>query len=141
MTIEKAYLKMRKYFSRPGAVLGKGTSGPGLYCQYRTTEGNKCAVGCLIPDKLYDALLTESNYNLEAEGSLGRLLPALEERLNAGENGNLQEFAEIIGLDDPDLFEFLRGSQSLHDSLARDAQHFVRLLDVDAQARGLPIPA
>lgn len=42
----------------------------GVSCQYRNTEGLKCAVGILIPDERYDPLM---------EGSLDTLLswPAL----------------------------------------------------------------
>lgn len=30
------------------------TAGPGSSCRYRSPEGMKCAVGCLIPDEVYN---------------------------------------------------------------------------------------
>lgn len=50
-TPQEAYETMRDYFSQPDAVLAY--SDDQGQCMYRTPEGRKCAVGCLIPDELY----------------------------------------------------------------------------------------
>lgn len=53
--IEDAKVEITKYFSRPGAKLAIDgeTSVFGNKCMYRTADGHKCAVGCLIPDEEY----------------------------------------------------------------------------------------
>ncbi|HSW91517.1 MAG TPA: hypothetical protein VLG09_02635 [Candidatus Saccharimonadales bacterium] len=44
-----------EYFSREGAKLAKGDNiGVGTICYYRGPDGSKCAIGCAIPDELYD---------------------------------------------------------------------------------------
>lgn len=60
MTPQECYEKQRAWFMRPNAVLGKGEKGYlGDNCVYR--KGRKpeslvrCAVGCLIPPRLYDS--------------------------------------------------------------------------------------
>lgn len=35
-------------------IVNKGKPSGGNFCYYRDGKGNKCAVGCLIPDKLYE---------------------------------------------------------------------------------------
>lgn len=51
-TIEQIYFQVKEYFSRPDATLAMDNrSGR---CYYRDSSGNKCAVGCLIPDDKYD---------------------------------------------------------------------------------------
>lgn len=50
-TVEEAYRTIREYFTRPGAVLGYDEEYD--CCCYRTSNGHKCAVGCLIPDEKY----------------------------------------------------------------------------------------
>lgn len=51
-TPQQAYEGMKKYFSRPGAQLAYDDDAG--QCMYRTTDNRRCAVGCLIPDALYD---------------------------------------------------------------------------------------
>jgi len=46
-TPNQAYIKIKEYFSRPGAVLAKDGA---VHCLYRTETGAACAVGCLLPD-------------------------------------------------------------------------------------------
>jgi hypothetical protein len=47
--------KVWKHF----VVDGGGYSATGI-CNYRDGKGNSCAVGCLIPDELYDPLMEGS---------------------------------------------------------------------------------
>lgn len=66
-------------------------------CKYRTNDGRKCAIGCLIPDHLYDS-------NIEGLSLSGnnRLISILE---------------NVLGqLDDID-HKILRDLQDLHDSI------------------------
>lgn len=49
MTPAEAKAAIVEYFSRPGAVIAMGT----LRCMYLTPNGDKCAVGCLIPPSRY----------------------------------------------------------------------------------------
>ena len=51
MNMQKAYDKIRTYFSKPGADFGVDRDA-GM-CRYRI-GGRKCAVGVLIPDETYD---------------------------------------------------------------------------------------
>lgn len=50
MDFQKTFDKVAIHLRKQGkaATVGAG-------CMYRTDEGLKCAVGCLIPDELYDA--------------------------------------------------------------------------------------
>jgi hypothetical protein len=65
---------------------------PGTGCAYRGIEGRACAIGCLIPDALYN------------EGLEGR---------SAGDLP--YELYEAIGLDRGEHASFLTGLQKLHD--------------------------
>lgn len=65
-------------------------------CAYRGVNGTRCAIGCIIPDELYDPKM---------EGK--RASAILREYVD------LAEYLEIE--DDDDLF-FLEGLQSIHDS-------------------------
>lgn len=54
MNTQEAYEQMRSYFSKPGVQYGiEEDAGQ---CMYRTPDGNKCAVGCLIEDENYDTM-------------------------------------------------------------------------------------
>ncbi len=51
LTPGEAYAALRDYFivkRNPRALTGYGV------CKYRTDDGKKCAVGCLIPDEIYN---------------------------------------------------------------------------------------
>ena len=37
-------------------------------CMYRTDDGNKCAIGCLIPDELYSEAMERSTVGAIIEG-------------------------------------------------------------------------
>jgi hypothetical protein len=49
MDTQEAYELMRAWLTRPGAAISLDS-----VCMYRSSDGNRCAVGCLIPDNLYD---------------------------------------------------------------------------------------
>lgn len=76
----------------------RATQWPGsITCYYRTSQGLKCAVGCLIPDELY---------NPSFEGcSVGK----------AWSQRGLDVVLRNIGIDDSQV-EFLRDLQSIHDT-------------------------
>lgn len=43
-------------------IQAKGRSAEGSSCKYRGPDGGMCAVGCLIPDELYDPTMEGLNY-------------------------------------------------------------------------------
>lgn len=120
---QTAYETMRAYFSRPDAVLAR-TDGHFPSCLYRldptdpTSPG--CAVGCVIPDALYEERF---------EGIGG-----VEELLDEGPSELHELFANV------DL-EFLRDAQEAHDTEASDPASFIVLLDAIAPDYGLTVPA
>lgn len=136
MTTQEAYERIREYFSRPGAELGKSDHGS---CAYITASGAKCAVGCLIPDEI----LSKWGNSLNESGSLEGLkdgvvdnyghffmafrdIPGLQELLN-GEDAEGQR-----------KFDFLSEAQKRHDdSFTKTAEQFVAKLDVLAGEFGL----
>ena len=117
MDTQEAYAKIRRYFTKPGAMLAQGEDGS---CFYRRTVGGrvrKCAVGCLIP---------KAKYSKEIEGrSISSIysLPAMREL-----------FAEVDG-------GFLEEVQTLHDAESVDADDFVAHLDELAEDFGLVVVA
>jgi hypothetical protein len=97
-------------------------------CGYRTETGLMCAVGCLIPDELYDP---------EIEGDIDRLLSAelydrnsASPRVVAGEH--LQSLAPSV--DRETLGHFLNAVQRYHDG-GRYAQTLGRLDVEDDELR------
>jgi hypothetical protein len=118
---------MRSYFSRPDAVLAKSTDNR---CQYRTQSGDKCAVGCLIPDALYESFIVSPEDGNGHENEL-------ENKTVSGLVGKSDELDAIINGDSPEgklKLAFLNQAQTLHDTNARDAADFVRLISVAQDA-------
>jgi len=135
MDTQEAYERMREYFSRPDAVLAKIVwNDAGATCSYRDENGNKCAVGCLISDELYDSYLEEKQQTLgEAiEGAFVGLIinesPILKELLNGEDSEGARKLA------------FLSKSQYLHDNQANTPEHFIDLLDDLASSFDLKVP-
>lgn len=142
-TTQEVYEFQRAYFSRPDAVLAKkiqrysDEGHPITSCLYRDPEGNKCAVGCLISDSLYESSIETWGDEEEEEEE------ATHETLGEEIEGNPVE--EIVRW--PQLQELLNGktkegqrklffleeAQKLHDETATDAADLVRLLDLLAQ--------
>lgn len=67
-------------------------------CRYRTSTGLKCAVGCLIPDELYDRSIEGVSVSLNPYSPLGNAL------LKSGIPG-----------DDTEIEEMLYDLQKIHD--------------------------
>lgn len=121
---QRAYEMIRAYFSKPGAVRATGmvtdtesNREPFEGCMYRTPEGRKCAVGCLIPDGLYDSdMENRTASEVKHWGTLDEYL------------------ANVDG-------EFLEAAQYAHDHESHSAEEFVHRLDEVAEARGYRVPA
>lgn len=145
LTALQAYRTMRDYFSRDEAVLAKNEGS----CFYRDNYGNKCAVGCLIPDKLFnrpavptsDFFPEEGNTladTLNSSGSLGGVyasgvfdvVPELREIVNGTDDPQWQEDAEL-------KHKLLSRAQRLHDTYSDNAREFV--LQLTGLAVGLGI--
>jgi len=73
----------------------KALIGIGIGCAYRSSNGLKCAIGCLIPDDVYDPKM---------EGDLDELLD------------KFPEMREVFGIQKDDDLEFLLDAQSVHDT-------------------------
>jgi len=55
-TVQEAYDGIIKWFSKPGRGLGYFTDDAGVVvCEYRTNDGARCAVGCLVSDEEYES--------------------------------------------------------------------------------------
>lgn len=119
LTNQEAYEQIRSFFSKPDAKYGHaGIDG----CVYRGPNNVRCAVGCIIPDELYD----------ESFEILGGVLHLSGEKAEA----LLAYLPEDLG--------FLVEVQSLHDNLAWDKAPmdiFIEKLDKLAAKYGLAIVA
>jgi len=131
VTTQEAYEKMRAWFSRPEAVLAREewTDEEGFThierCFYR--EGHaaesevRCAIGCLIPDELYD------------HGFEGTAAHALVH------SSMFPELAEFFGTVSAD---FLSAAQAEHDDDRNETpDDFVRALDKLTEQYGLELVA
>jgi hypothetical protein len=105
MTTQEAYEQIRSYFSRPDAALAATTTGDTCFYRQPMPDGSvrKCAVGCLIPDELYDLELDEQNV--------------------AGDHAmvwtnELREFFQDVDVD------FINEAQAAHDGTASSHGHF-----------------
>lgn len=116
MDMQKAYDKIRTYFSKPGADFGVDRDA-GM-CWYRI-GGRKCAVGVLIPDETYD-------WDME--------------------DATVQEILDkVYGYDgyDADFLVFCEKAQTAHDSEAFSTMSvpaFISRLDALARSFGLKVP-
>ena len=115
MTAQDAYEGIHAYFSQPDAQLARGSDGN---CYYRSPLGRRCAVGCLIPDEIYeDSFETQSFVSLWVHNKeIRNLFP---------------------GDQSSRLFNFLVEAQNLHDGdivrgVGREvttAEEFISALD------------
>ena len=132
MTTQEAYEAIRDYFSQPGRE--RAIDPESDDCVYKGPKGQKCAVGCLIPDNLYSP---------EFEGNtLGTLLVLLRDWKDSD-----AQAAEVYALlnDDESKVSFLTEAQRLHDGQgASDMEEveefgpwFVTRLDSLAERHGL----
>lgn len=138
-TEQEVYEYIRQYFSRPNAVLAKYEDEMGDRCVYRDDFGNKCAVGCLISDELYDSPL---DAKWRSENGV-RVLTVGEyiESKNVGAIADVPSLQNLVNGDSEEgqkKLEFLKYAQEAHDSaVTADAHDFVEKLDALASARGL----
>lgn len=115
MTTQEAYETIRANFDRSHAKLAKDDVS--LECQYRTSDGAKCAIGTLIPDGLYTQEMEGQNAD-----SLLRNNPVVR--------------GYLYGVE----FKFLEEAQRLHDVKATTPRDFVAMLDLLARVHGLDAP-
>lgn len=123
-TAQEAYDQIVEYFSRPEARLGhEGGQG-----RYRTSDGRKCAVGCLIDDEHYDPEWDTGEYS----GGVNSLLvtsrsmrAAFDLPLRRQDEDEKYKFAN-----------FLSDAQMKHDA-ARSVDSFLVTLKALAHEYGL----
>lgn len=75
---DKVATHLRGMQSRAGRFMDNGNSW--FSCRYRTADGSRCAIGCLIPDELYDPAIegdTPSNAFGGAGAALHKVLTAV----------------------------------------------------------------
>jgi hypothetical protein len=138
MELQDAYAAMRRYFaSKPEGEPAK--AGNAYTCVYRGENvkenvangvdfsGRRCAIGCLIPDALYDP-------KLEACGGVVNL------RAEGGVIG--QRVLDFLGITDENISAW-SDLQNAHDrsSDEADGPTIAAQLDVAAAALGLVTPA
>jgi len=129
VSLQDTYEAIRKYFSRPNAVLAKIHGGQ---CEYRTYDGNKCAVGCLFTDKEYNSFV--SDYE-------GSSVSGLFDDDNAFPKSIAEKLLGKTEEETNRKYSFLEQAQITHDSYARDAEDFVERLDKIAKKYDLVVPA
>ena len=114
-TMQKIYDHIWNHFIVEGNPFGYDHQE--YICKYRTTGGAKCAVGCLIPDDLYDeeiegigvadwfeighAWRIEKNFGSIEGTPILNLVAIQHAHDHAAENGDISEFKE-------ELIEFAR---------------------------------
>lgn len=115
LTPQQAYDQIREYFAREGAVLAK-TENPGELngCWYRSPNGAKCAVGCLIPDEAYNSKMEDH--------TLSSLV-----------------FEGLVSIPSVRLEEFLRKAQAKHDT-SNSVEDFISRLDSLAPNFNIKVP-
>lgn len=118
-TAQEAYDQIVEYFSRPEARLGH-EDGQG---RYRTSDGRKCAVGCLIDDEHYDPEWDTGEYS-----GVNSLLHTSRSMRAA--------FDLPLRRQDEEFVNFLSDAQLRHDA-ARSVDSFLATLKALAHGYGL----
>lgn len=118
MDRQRIYETVRAHLAAQGrrAVMIKEDGKP--VCAYRTPDGLKCAIGCLIPDELY-------NTDMESRGAVSvlKLFPKV---------------AQHLGVVDHDDESFLLSLQCSHDySFKGGVDNLVAEIDEVAARNGL----
>lgn len=113
MTTQEAYEKMREWLGRPGAEKCYVDDMNGWNCLYLRDDGNRCAIGCLLPDDLAQKL-AETNESV---------------------SGLIAENAEVRELFKGVSEAFLSDAQQLHDY--NDEENWVMILDETAERYNL----
>lgn len=124
MTTQDAYDRIREYFHREGAQLAIEGSPASQACMYRVgrdPHGPGCAVGCLIPDELYDPVFDDVVEGVACNGPVLKVLRRL-------------------GYKSKKVLSFLEDAQAAHDA-ALKLKDFHQELDEMAFEYNLKVPA
>lgn len=65
------------------------------YCRYRTSSGNMCAIGCMIPDEMYDSKMEGDDIRMVLE--------------------NFENVSNFFKVESSDDVKFLKELQRAHD--------------------------
>ena len=114
LTEQDAFNKIYEWFSDPSHA--KSYDAHQMLCKYRDDHGNKCAIGVLIPDELYDPAM--ENMSL---GEVVDRLPSVFDDVNMSMN-------------------FLLRVQHAHDD-AHDRENVIEQLQIVADGFQLEVPA
>jgi hypothetical protein len=114
MTPQEIFDRVATHLFTQGKQAVDGVNGPGGgYCQYRASDGSRCAVGALLPDALY-------NEDMEGQNVGGLYQAYPEVRAYFGE-ANYGLLISLQGVHDhPDNWET---EDYLKTRLARVAEH------------------
>lgn len=129
MELQETYEKIKAHFSKPGTRYGYDPLAS--CCRYRTPEGDKCAVGILISDEIYEKLGGDGF----VEGN------------DVSELATWPELKEIVNGDSVEgriKLDFLKSVQRAHDVCAERGlpmEEFLRRLDDRAEEFGLSVPS
>lgn len=126
LTNQECYEKIRAHFSAKGAEYGYDEYE--CNCVYRGSDGQKCAVGCLITDELYDRSF--ENFNLKGLSEPDTKVDELKR----------EDLFEYLPLD----ISFLNVVQQTHDDCAlsgKTIHTFIKRLDNLARANHLKVIA
>lgn len=91
--IDRVAIHLLKQNKRAG-IRDKRFEPTGVQCQYRSSDGSKCAVGCLIPDDKYDPEIENTPASVLGYDGLSKL---------------------GIELEDPNGMSFVSELQTIHD--------------------------
>ena len=142
MTAQEAYEFQREYFSRPDAILSRGSredENQTYMCYYRKPgTGAGCAVGCFMTGEnahFYNATMDDSEQNENGTG--------FAELMEMDEATPFHDFLfeGLIGDEYGQLWDWLESTQFLHDDKegTHNAADFVRRLDIAAKDFGLTV--
>jgi hypothetical protein len=140
MTLQESYDQMRAWLTRPGAKRAARTAFSCVY--YDPTNGNKCAVGCLLQQKTLEEIgtflgdLGELSEELIGKGINDPILDLIGAHKDEGEDGGIE-------FDHYRNYDFLSRAQRLHDHEPNwsEGKFDVEKLDNLARNFGLKVPA
>lgn len=127
MTEQEIFNKVYLHLKKQGCKAGTMTAFKSFNCAYRGPNNTSCAVGCLIPDELYDPEI--EGVGVEIGSLCGMELNYKSEKLRA--------ILTEIGL--ADHLHFLVKLQLAHDE-SETIEEVLENLERVAKARNLIIP-
>lgn len=86
-------------------AINTGNLSPYVKCVYRTDDGLKCAIGCLIPDHLYDTKIEGCSPNVNPDQAVSPGGAMLSKIL-------ISQLGELTEQD----YQFLKELQFIHDT-------------------------